>query len=154
MVQQFLKALSTSPELIADGWCIGAPNEDWFTACKGFVRTKEGQGSREPSVFFRSQMMMWFSDRNLLHFTTDINRSQCPCKSLCRNQSNLLSRFLFSGSESGFIESNYLIQHKPCDRPLRGSIKNRAKWGQVFLRLMLFQGSIWDIAWIENDSPP
>lgn len=89
--------------------------------------TKAGQGSRELSVFFfRSQKMMWFCDRNLLHFTIDINRSQCLQSSYrSQEQSLSLSLSLFSGSESDFIESSYLIGQKPCDRAQTMYIKKK-----------------------------
>ena len=139
MVQQFLKALSSSPKLISDGWCIRAPNENWFTALKGFVVTKAGQGPRELSVLFRSQKMMWFCDSNLLHFTIDINRSQCLQK--LKQESGAISLSLFfSGSESDFIESSYLTEHKPRHTTQMLCIKNEAEWGQVCLRLVLLQG--------------
>lgn len=78
--------------------------------------------------FFRSQKMMWFCDRNLLHFTIDINRSQCLQSSYrSQEQSLSLSLSLFSGSESDFIESSYLIGQKPCDRAQTVYIKKKKK---------------------------
>lgn len=54
MVQQFLKALSTSQQLIG-GQCIRAPNEIWFTALKGFAAKMESKNSRALSahIFFK-----------------------------------------------------------------------------------------------------
>ena len=57
--------------------------------------TKASQGPRELSVLFRSQKMMWFCDSNLLHFTIDINRSQCLQK--LKQESGAISLSLFLG---------------------------------------------------------
>lgn len=49
MVQQFLKALSTSQQLIG-GQCARSPNEVWFTALKGFAAKIKGKNGTLFSV--------------------------------------------------------------------------------------------------------